>query len=187
MKLSPLFWPIKLKGNAIYILDETALPKKLKYIKVTNYQQACLAIKEMKTRAVGQVILVFYTFLQALNQRKDLKQVAQAINSSRPTLPFKVLTDMVLGWKKSGAPLEKCIFGFLEKLKNARIKQAKQTAKLLKDCDVVLTHCNVSGLMPLIAEIARKQGKRVSFFVTETRPYLQGLRLTAWELQRAGF
>src|SRR3989338_4363978 len=187
MKFSPLFWPIQLKGNTIYILDETKLPHKLTYIKAKDYQGACRAIKEMKTRAVGQVILVFYTFLQALKQHKDLKKVAEAINSSRPTLPFKVLTDMILGWQKSGAPLEKCIPGFLEKLKNARIKQAEQTAKLLKDGDVVLTHCNVSGLMPLIAEIARKQGKRVSFFVTETRPYLQGLRLTAWELQRAGF
>ena len=187
MKLSPLFWPIQLKGNAIYILDETALPQKIKYIKVTNYQQACLAIREMKTRAVGQVTLVFYTFLQALNQRKNLKQVAQAINASRPTLPFKVLTDMVLGWEKRRAPLEKYILGFLEKLKQARIKQAQEAAKLIKNNDVILTHCNVSGLMPLIGDFARKQNKKISFFVTETRPYLQGSRLTAWELQRAHF
>ena len=136
---------------------------------------------------MGQVILVFYTFLQALKQGKDLTQVAQAINASRPTLPFKVLTDMALGWQKSGAPLEKCIFGFLEKLKHARIKQAEQTAKLLKDGDVVLTHCNVSGLMPLIADFCLKDKKQISFFVTETRPYLQGARLTAWELKCAGF
>lgn len=187
MKFSPLFWPIQLKGNTIYILDETKLPHKLTYIKVKDYQGSCRAIKEMKTRAVGQVILVFYTFLQALKQRKNLNKVAQAINSSRPTLPFKVLTDMVLGWQKSGAPLERCIPGFLEKLKHARIKQAEETVKLLKDGDVVLTHCNISGLMPLIAETAKKQNKKVSFFATETRPYLQGSRLTAWELQRGGF
>lgn len=187
MKFSPLFWPIQLRGNTIYILDETLLPQKVKYIKARNYQQACKAIREMKTRAVGQVILVFYTFLQAIKQGKALNKVAQAINASRPTLPFKVLTDMVLGWQRSGAPLEKSILGFLEKLKYARIKQAEETAKLLKDGDVVLTHCNISGLMPLIAGIAKKQNKRVSFFATETRPYLQGLRLTAWELQRGGF
>ena len=139
----------------------------------------------MKTRAVGQVILVFYTFLQALKQRKDLKQVAQAINASRPTLPFKVLTDMVLGWEKKSAPLEEYILGFLEKLKQARIKQAQEAVKLIKNNDVILTHCNVSGLMPLIGDFARKQNKEISFFVTETRPYLQGLRLTAWELQQA--
>ena len=41
--------------------------------------------------------------------------------------------------------------------------------------------------MPLIAKFARKQSKKLSFFVTETRPYLQGSKLTAWELSRAGF
>ena len=72
-------------------------------------------------------------------------------------------------------------------LKSTRIKQAQATADLLKDGEVVLTHCNISGLMPLIAEFAKVQNKRVSFFATETRPYLQGSRLTAWELQKAGF
>ncbi|MFA5276063.1 MAG: hypothetical protein WC417_04130, partial [Candidatus Omnitrophota bacterium] len=185
MKFSPLFWPIQLKRNVIYILDETLLPKKVKYIKVHNYQQAAGAIKDMKTRAVGQVLLVMYTFLLSLEQKKDLAKVAITLNKARPTLPFKVLTDMVLAWAKQGAPVDKCILGFLEGLKNARIKQAEEAASLLKNGDVILTHCNVSGLMPLIAEFAKKQNKSISFFATETRPYLQGSRLTAWELQRA--
>jgi methylthioribose-1-phosphate isomerase len=41
--------------------------------------------------------------------------------------------------------------------------------------------------LPLIGEVARRQNKNISFFATETRPYLQGSRLTAWELQQAGF
>jgi methylthioribose-1-phosphate isomerase len=128
-----------------------------------------------------------YTFILSNRQKKDLNKVARAINATRPTLAFKVLTDMVLGWKKKGLPLEKSILGFLEMLKAKRIQQAQEAAKLLEDRDVILTHCNVSGLMPLIAEFSRKQGKRISFYVTETRPYLQGSRLTAWEIQRAGF
>jgi len=194
IKFSPLFWPVQLKGNTIYILDETLLPHKVKYIKVKTYQEACQAIKKMKTRAVGQVILVLYTFLLVVRQNKGkknlpliLKRVAKAINTTRPTLSFKYLTDMVLGWQKAGRPLEKSIVGFLEMLKNKRIGQAKEAANLLKDKDVVLTHCNVSGLIPLIGEFACKQKKKISFFVTETRPYLQGTRLTAWELARAGF
>jgi methylthioribose-1-phosphate isomerase len=189
MKFSPLFWPIELKGNVIYILDETLLPHKLVYVKAKNYQEACKAIKEMKTRAVGQVLLVMYIFLQLIKQgkQKDLEKVALAINATRPTLSFKSLTGMVLGWVQSGAPLEKCIFGFLEGLKYSRLKQAEEASKLIEDGDVILTHCNVSGLMPLIGEICLKQNKRVSFFTTETRPYLQGSRLTAWELKRAGF
>jgi methylthioribose-1-phosphate isomerase len=187
MKFSPLFWPIQLKENIIYILDETLLPHKLVYIKARNYQEACKAIKEMKTRAVGQVLLVMYTFILSKRQNVNLSKVAKAINATRPTLAFKVLTDMVLHWSKSNLPLDKCILGFLEKLKGGRIKQAKDMANLLNDGDVILTHCNVSGLMPLIAEFAGQQGKKISFYVTETRPYLQGSRLSAWELMRAKF
>jgi len=187
MKFSPLFWPIQLKGSIIYILDETKLPQKLIYIKAKNYKDACCAIKEMKTRAVGQVLLVMYVFLLSKRQGIDLVKVAKAVNATRPTLAFKFLTDMVLSWDKSNSPLDKCILGFLEMLKQGRIKQAQDTAKLLKDADVILTHCNVSGLMPLIAEFAKQQGKRISFYVTETRPYLQGSRLSAWELMRAKF
>lgn len=194
IKFSPLFWPIKLKGNTIYILDETLLPSKEKYIKAKNYSQACSAIRQMKTRAVGQVLLVMYIFLMVVRKNKGKKNlhstlanIANAVNSTRPTLSFKYLTNMVLGWYKSGLPLEKTILGFLEMLKNSRIKQAKQAAQLVKEGDIILTHCNVSGLLPLIAEFAQAEGRRISFFVTETRPYLQGSRLTAWELMRGGF
>lgn len=186
MKFSPLFWPVKLKGRNIYILDETALPGKVTYLKARNYQEACRAIKEMKTRAVGQVILVMYAFLLEARKKTDLKKVAGAVNSTRPTLSFKILTDMALDWARQGRDLEKNILGFLEILKTKRIEQAEETSKLIRDKDVILTHCNISGLMPLIGDFCRRQNKQVSFFVTETRPYLQGARLTAWELKQGG-
>jgi methylthioribose-1-phosphate isomerase len=193
MKYSPLFWPIKLKGDTIYVLDETLLPERVKYIKVNNYQESCRVIKEMKTRAVGQVLLVLYTFYLVTKHNKGevdpalLKKVAKALNSTRPTLSFKFLTDMVLGWAKSGSHFQDRISGFLELLKNKRLKQAKEASELIKDGDTILTHCNISGLMPLVGEFCREQGKKIDFFVSETRPYMQGLRLTAWELIRAGF
>jgi methylthioribose-1-phosphate isomerase len=193
MKFSPLFWPIQLKDNIIYILDETQLPERIVYIKARNYQQACSAIKQMKTRAVGQVILVLYVFLQVIRQNKAkknllpiLEKVAQAINATRPTLSFKTLTEMVLGRARSGAPLEQSINGFLDALKNKRIRQAEEVSKLLNDGETILTHCNVSGLLPLVGEFCQREGKKISFFATETRPYMQGSRLTAWELKRAG-
>ena len=194
MKFSPLFWPISLKNNTIYILDETALPKRLTYIKAKTYEEAIKAIKDMKTRAFGQVILVFYIFLQVLRQNKGrknlnetLKKVAKSINVSRPTLPFKFLTDMVLGWQAKGNDLEKMILGFLEMLKVKRIERAKDVSRFIKNKEVILTHCNVSGELPLIAEFCKRQGKKIEFYVTETRPYMQGSRLTALELKRAGF
>ena len=194
MKLSPLFWPVHLKGRSIYILDETLLPQKLAFLKVRNYQESCRAIKEMKTRAVGQVLLVFYTFLLVTRQNKDkrnllliLKKVAAGINASRPTLPFKFLTDIVLDWAEKKVPLEESILAFLEMLRSSRIEQAQEASKLIKDGDTILTHCNVSGLMPLIGQFCRRDSKGLSFFVTETRPYLQGARLSSWELHQQGF
>ena len=134
MKFSPLFWPIKLKGNTLYILDETLLPQKLVYVKAKTYQEAAKAIKDMKTRAFGQVLLVFCIFLLVLKQNKDKKniqplfeKVARVINATRPTLPFKFLTDMVLGWAKTG-DVERKINGFLEVLKEKRIQRAQEVA-----------------------------------------------------------
>jgi len=194
MQLSPLFWPVQLKGKSIYILDETALPNNLIYLKAGNYQEACTAIKDMKTRAVGQVLLVMYTLLLEIRKNKNKKGVftaltraVKAINASRPTLPFKMLTDMVLNWARKNEPLDENILGFLDMLRNKRIQQAEVGSKLIRDKDAILTHCNVSGLMPLIAEFCLKDKKHINFFVTETRPYLQGARLTAWELKRQGF
>lgn len=194
IKFSPLFWPVRFKDNTIYVLDETLLSNKLHYIKVKTCQEACAAIKQMKTRALGQVTLVFYTFLLVIHQNKNkkglmrvLEKTAKAINATRPTLSFRYLTDMVLDWAKSGAPLQNNIVRFLDTLKSKRIQQAEETSQLVNDGDTILTHCNISGLMPLIAEFCLRQNKKVSFFATETRPYLQGSRLTAWELKQQGF
>jgi len=194
MDFSPLFWPVELKGETISALDETKLPQRLIYFKIKNYQEACQAIKSMKTRAIGQVLLVFYTFLLYVRRIKEEKKllptlslIAKSLNATRPTLPFKFLTDMVLDWGKEPSTVEKNIKGFLEFLKAKRIEQAQAAGALFEDRDVILTHCNVSGLLPLIGAFCRKQKKHISFFVTETRPYFQGSRLTAWELQRAEF
>ncbi|MCF7873955.1 MAG: S-methyl-5-thioribose-1-phosphate isomerase [Candidatus Omnitrophica bacterium] len=194
LKFSPLFWPIKLKKDYILVLDETKLPKKTSYLKVKNYRQAVSLIKNMKTRAIGQVLLVLYTFLIVYRRYKGKKvlnskitQVAKGFNSARPTLSFKYLTDMVLAQQAAGLSLDKKILEFLETLKEKRIYQAKETSKLIKAGDTILTHCNLSGLIPLVGSFCRSQDKTISFFVTETRPYLQGVRLTAWELSREGF
>ncbi|MCM8787448.1 MAG: S-methyl-5-thioribose-1-phosphate isomerase [Candidatus Omnitrophica bacterium] len=195
MKFSPLFWPVKLKKNLIYVLDESLLPFKLKYIKVDNYNKSISLIKNLKTRAIGQVLLVFYTFLLQIKKAKNkshkelidlLSKIANSFNNARPTLSFKYLTDLILGWACSGEDLERNILNFLEKLKNARIKQAQKVAELLNDNDSILTHCNISGLLPLVYQFSKAQNKKISFFVTETRPYQQGWRLTIWELKKVG-
>ncbi len=187
-----LFWPVFLKGDTIYVLDEAKLPHKTEYIRVQGYRKAVSVIKQMKTRAVGQVLLVLYTYLYIYRNTKNkkylqskFKKISDEFNTARPTLSFRYLTDMVYSWQESGQDIEKNILDFLNMLKEKRIQQAKKAAKLIKKNEVILTHCNVSGLMALIGRFS--QGKNPAFFVTETRPYLQGARLTSWELQEEGF
>ncbi len=196
MEVSLLFWPVKLKGKTIYVLDETALPQRPRYIRIKNHLEAVKVIKEMRTRAIGQVLLVFYLFLLIYRENKSkpysklsliFKEVAKSINQARPTLSFKYLTDLILGWFLSGQDLQKNILNFLERLRQARLQQAEEVASLFKARDVVLTHCNISGLLSLAAGFCLKANRRIEFFVTETRPYLQGSRLTAWELKQQGF
>ena len=68
----------------------------------------------------------------------------------------------------------------------ARLARAERTASILPDSARVLTHCNVSGELVAIAQLCKSMGKEISVIATETRPYLQGSRLTAWELAEAG-
>ena len=63
IKESPLFWPAKFKGSTLFVLDETLIPQKVHYIEVKNANQAIAVIRQMKTRAFGQFLVVLNTFL----------------------------------------------------------------------------------------------------------------------------
>ena len=203
MELPPLAWSVYIEDDKVFILDETKLPEEKVYIAVENYLEAAKAITEMKTRAFGQVLTVFYTFLlMARHNREEktevilprLRKVAWALESARPTFAFKDLNKKILGWaekaKEEGGDipsfLEDKILAYLENLKKMRLKRAGYAASLIKDGDALLTHCNVSGEMVLIGRACREAGKEMRFYATETRPYFQG-RLTSWELAEDGF
>ena len=203
-KQSPLFWPVFFKNKTIYVLDETALPRRLKYLRAKSAASAIRMIKEMRTRAFGQVLISYYIFLLVLGRNKKLKgarlikilrSTAREINQARPTFAFNVFTSMVLGWAENARAQNKDIVtsvtqnisGFLAHMRRQRLERAQRAARLIKDGDTILTHCNVSGEMVAIGRACRKKKKRVKFIASETRPYLQGSRLTAWELHRDGF
>lgn len=198
MKESVLFWPVFLKDDTLWILDETLIPKSVTYLKVRDYRGAIEAVVGMKTRAFGQFLTVCYAFMleakKALSLDKDqilalLKQVAEAFNKSRPTFPFEEVTGMVLGiaQKVFTSPnfrddFVKAMEGMLGGIRQQRVGRAEEAASLIKDGYAVLTHCHVSGEMAMVGEICRRDKKKVKFYATETRPYFQGSRLTAWEL-----
>ena len=208
MTESPLFWPAHFKNGVLYVLDETLLPAKLHYIKVRNTTEAVRVIRQMKTRAFGQLLVVLNTFLieitkiEALRKGgasaqvllKRIKKIAEALNNSRPTFPFSEVTSMVIGWADKAigdnddvcAVVARNISGYLHGIRARRLERIRRIASLIKDGDCVLTHCNVSGELAMAAAICQQQKKDVHFFATETRPYLQGAKLTCWELQKVG-
>lgn len=203
MQLPPLAWPVYDEGDVFYILDETKLPEETVYIKAGNYLDAARAISGMQTRAFGQVLTLFYTFLitarQSASEKPEavlsrIRTAGSMLEQSRPTFAFKDLSNRVMTWaeqalaqgKDVSSFLEGHILAFLDQLKALRIKRADYAAALISDGDVILTHCNVSGEMVLIGRSCREAGKTVRFYATETRPYFQG-RLTAWELAEDGF
>ena len=194
---SPLFWPAHIKNKTLCVLDETRVPAQIKYISVKNVEGAVAVIRDMKTRAFGQFLVVLNTFLLELDHKGDtlvhLQKVAQALNNSRPTFPFAEVTSIVVGAAQMASAhggdvkgtVIKTVNGFLAGIKGRRLERVAQIAANLNDGDVVLTHCNVSGELAMAASIAREQGKHVKFFATETRPYMQGAKLTVWELTQA--
>ncbi|MDZ4243447.1 MAG: hypothetical protein U1D99_11515, partial [Candidatus Omnitrophota bacterium] len=203
IKESPLFWPAKLDGGTLWVLDETLIPKQMKYIEVISTAEAVDVIRKMKTRAFGQFLVVLNTFLVEIRRNPRLSQpvllkkiirTADALNKSRPTFPFSEVTAVVVAWAKSafeeGAnirqQLEQNIEGYLQGIRGRRLNRVIQIAEAIRSGDSILTHCNVSGELAMAAAICRLQGKSIRFFATETRPYLQGAKLTVWELRRAG-
>jgi methylthioribose-1-phosphate isomerase len=198
-KQSPLFQPVLWEGGRFKILDETLLPWKSEYIEVSELPQALRAVKEMKTRAFGQVLTFFYAAaLAARGQsgaalRERLGRLAQEFIEARPTFDFKALAGYFDPWFDSmptgndaGSWFEGKIHELVSGIAKARTQRAKTAAELLPNPCRLLTHCNVSGEIVAVAHWCREMGKDLRVIATETRPYLQGSRLTAWELAQAG-
>jgi eIF-2B alpha/beta/delta-like uncharacterized protein len=125
---------------------------------------------------------------------KTIQHVAKALNESRPTFPFAEVTGIIVGVATKASvggadvrgPVTKTIEGFLQGIRHRRMERVRQLAASIKNGDNILTHCNVSGELAMACAIAKAEGRHVHVYATETRPYLQGAKLTVWELQEAG-
>ncbi len=199
---SPLFEPVLWDDEAFKILDEIQIPQKLEYIEVTEVAQALDAVREMKTRAYGQVLTFLYSNALVAQQyqgdnpaplRQRLAQLTQQFCDVRPTFDFRGLGSFVDEFFDKlpdngsiGTTIARLAREFGGQITRARRARAKRTAVILNSPARVLTHCNISGELVAVAAYCKELGKEFSVIATETRPYLQGARLTAWELAQAG-
>jgi methylthioribose-1-phosphate isomerase len=199
---SPLFTPALWEKDHFRIIDETRLPWKVEYLTVRDVAQALAAVKEMKTRAFGQALAFFYAAAlvaraergkPAAALRERLVLLAEQFSAARPTFDFKGLAKFFDRWfeelaasEDAGNRIEGRIHEFVSAIYRAREQRARRAAELLPNPCRLLTHCNISGELVAVARSCQAMGKEFQVIATETRPYLQGSRLTAWEVAAAG-
>jgi methylthioribose-1-phosphate isomerase len=192
------------------ILDQSKLPWEQIFIDLDNYRDVVLAIKEMRVRgapAIGVAaaygIALGASAIKTANKEKfiaQLNQVMQAFAASRPTAVnlFQAINRMKKAVRGDDVTeIKNSLVHEAKRIHQEEITATKQLsqlgAELIKDGFTLLTHCNAGPLATAgygtalgVIKAAREQGKDVSVFATETRPLLQGARLTTWELMREG-
>jgi len=192
------------------ILDQSKLPGEQIFADLDNYRDVVLAIKEMKIRgapAIG-VAAAYGIALAASSIRTtdkndllaQLSQVMQAFAASRPTAVnlFQAINRMRKAAERGGvAEIKKSLIDEAKRLHQEEMTATEKLsglgAELIKDGYTLLTHCNAGPLATAgygtalgVIKAAKEQGKKLTVFVTETRPLLQGARLTTWELMQEG-
>ena len=195
--------------NAVVILDQTQLPQKIKYLHLTDINQVWTAIRELKVRgapAIG-VAAAMGLYIEMKNRATmeglEFEAACKYLSSSRPTAVNLdwALTEMTKAYE---ANKNKSRPEIISALRNAAEKIASDDSDicrsiglhglpLLKDGMGILTHCNAgalaatkygTALAPIY--IAHEQDLNLRVYADETRPVLQGARLTAFELNQAG-
>ncbi len=201
--------PVRWKNGLLEAIDTTRLPGRLVYVRMRTVDQVCSAIRSMKVRgapligvvgAYGLVLAAMVTTGSDLDKaRSQLRKSADALVSTRPTganlrwaveRVFKA-SSRVKSVASLGDELRREADMILREELEAAHKIGRFGAALIEDEDVVLTHCNAGSLATAgygtalaVVRSAVEQGKKVSVIATETRPLLQGSRLTAFELAR---
>ena len=201
--LEPLRW----RNGVLEVIDQTLLPAKLAYVHLGDVGQVCAAIKTMKVRgapligvvgAYGLVLSVKKVKTRDLAEaRTQLRKWADLLIQTRPTgVNLRWAVERVFNAStKAGdvSSLKEVLLKEADAIFNGELEAARRIGKygsaLLEDGDTVLTHCNAGALATVgygtslaVVRAAVDQGKRISVIATETRPLLQGSRLTAFEL-----
>jgi len=202
---------IELQGKEVVLIDQTKLPQKLEFVRCRSAVDVAKAIKRMQVRgapalAAAAAMALAVTALRSKARTKaelldELKRAANVVKKTRPTavnlfVGLKRVLDVaqsasdVKQARKAVVQEAKCI---IEEDIEVNRKIGENGAKLLKDGDTVLAHCNAGALATVdygtalgVIRSARRKGKQIRVIATETRPLLQGARLTAWELKRDG-
>jgi methylthioribose-1-phosphate isomerase len=200
-------------GPAVRVVDQRRLPASLELRNLLSVQEVAQAISDMTVRGAPTIgAVAAYGLALAAHASKasdlaalwnDLAEAHRVLQSARPTAvnlawALDHVTRRVIDRQPASVAAARaaCLaeaqrLADEEVARNQRI--ARHGAALLADGDTVIHHCHTGGLAAVdygtalgIIRAAHEQGKRLHVLVDETRPRLQGARLTAWELQQLG-
>ena len=204
--INPLEWT----GDTLLLLNQRVLPLRESVTRITDFSGVAHAIKTMVVRgapaigvaaAFGLVLAVQNANRRRLPWREEFRKAAEELGSTRPTavnlfwaIERMRKAAMRLPDEPEGAAyhLEKEAMAIRDEDVAANRRMGAHGAKLLKSGSVI-THCNAGALATAgygtalgVIRAAVAAGKKLHVFVGETRPFLQGARLTAWELVQDG-
>ncbi len=207
--------PIEWTDRGVVMLDQRRLPAEEICHTYTDYREVARAIREMVIRgapaigvaaAMGVALGVLHSRAQSVEAlRTELAEICATLDKTRPTAVdlLWALTRMCERFTELAAE-----FGDLARIKQGMVEEAKKVhlekratdeaigrfgAEFMPRDGQVMTQCNAGALATGgigtalgVIRVAVEQGRKLHVLVPETRPYLQGARLTAWELHRGG-
>jgi len=199
---------IEWKNNTVIMIDQTKLPNKLEYVKYKDYRKVAQAIKNLVIRgapAIG-VAGAFGLALASLQSKaktkekllEDLEKARKVLFETRPTavnLAWGLEKIMQVASKGNDVrEIQKMIVDTAHKMAvedvDINMKMGKFGSELFANNDTIMTHCNAGALATVgygtalgVIRATRDSGKNIKVIATETRPVMQGSRLTAFELK----
>ncbi len=211
MKTPTLVQPFEWRDNTLVLLDQTRLPAAEVYLTLTDYKQVATAIKTLQVRGAPAIGVAggYGVALGALQMKAKtrpaflahLHEVCLTLAGTRPTAR-NLFWAIERVEKAAHAPenieeirkavIDEAVAIHAEEVEATRLL-SRHGARLIKKGMTILTHCNTGPLAAPgwgtalgVIIYAHCQGKKVHVYADETRPLLQGARLTTWELMKAG-
>lgn len=205
-----LFRPLEFRSGTLHLLDQRLLPAREEWVEIRSAAATAAAIRTMMVRgapaigiaaAYGLALAAAEAAAAGTDVRTAVRDAAADLGSTRPTaVNLRWALDRMLRLAATVADpalpsaLEAEALAIHEEDIESNRRLGRFGAALLGDDVTLLTHCNAGALATGgygtalgIVRAARESGKKVAVFADETRPFLQGARLTAWELARDGF
>ncbi len=188
----------------VVMIDQTRLPREQVFVTCKSYIEVAVAIRSMVIRGAPAIgVAAAMGVALGVQEDADFDRVCETLASTRPTAVnlFWAIDRMRALWASlKNAPRDQSVARMIEEAKNIRLDDiaicramGQHGAALVPDGKTVLTHCNAGALATAgygtalgVIRAAAESGKKIDVFADETRPFLQGARLTAWELQQDG-